>query len=254
MTKIFGVVAHPASHSLSPVMHNAAFEHLGIDAEFRAFDVHPTDIGAFIKILPQEGIWGLSVTMPHKHSVMPFLDEIDETAQKIGAVNTVYLENNQYIGANYDWMGIKEPLGEIEGKVLILGAGGAAEATCYALKDEDVMIWNRTYEKAEELAKKWGFKAVKEKKPADIIINCTSVGFENCQESPVDPEIFEGVKIAFDVVYGPETKFIKDAKKAGVKKVISGEQMLLHQGYAAFEKWTGEKAPREIMQQAVNNA
>lgn len=254
MTKLYGVVGHPVSHSLSPVIHNAAFEHLEIDAEYLAFDVRPGDIGAFMKILAQEGIWGLSVTMPHKEAIMPFLDKIDDIAQKIGAVNTVYLENNQYIGTNFDWIGIKAPLGDVKGKkVLILGAGGAAQAACYALRDADTTIWNRTHEKAQELAKKWGFKATKDPIEADIIINCTSVGFDNPEKSPVtDPKIFKKTKIAYDLVYGPEeTRFIHDAKEANVPKIISGEQMLLEQGYAAFEKWTGQEAPKEVMKKVL---
>ncbi len=257
--KIYGIIAHPASHSLSPVMHGAAFEELGIDAEYRAFDVRPEDLGAFMKILYKENIHGLNVSMPHKEAVMQYLSEVDDIAESIGAVNTIFRENEKFVGTNTDWIGITEPLKErtkLKGKkVMIVGAGGAAKAACYGLAKQqaDVTIVNRTYDHAALLAERFGLKASKIPVEAEIIINCTSVGFENPKESPVNKDVFKYAQIAFDVIYGDtETQFIRDAKEAGAL-TISGEEMLLNQGYACFEGWTGKKAPKEVMKKALQD-
>ncbi|OIP80748.1 shikimate dehydrogenase [Candidatus Peregrinibacteria bacterium CG22_combo_CG10-13_8_21_14_all_44_10] len=259
MTHIYGIVAHPVSHSLSPIMHNAAFKSLGIDAEYRAFDVKPEDLGAFMKILYKENIYGLNISMPHKEAVMDYV-ETDDIAKDIGAVNTIFRENDKFVGTNTDWIGIIEPLlkrTELKDKkVMIVGAGGAAKAACYGLKKQgaDVVVVNRTYDHAESLATKFGLKASKDPIEAEIIINCTCVGLENPEKSPVKEEVFLYAQIAFDVIYGgSETKFIRDAKRAGAL-TISGEEMLLHQGYACFEGWTGKKAPKEVMQESITEA
>lgn len=259
MTRIYGIVAHPVSHSLSPAMHNAAFKSLGIDAEYRAFDVQPEDLGAFMKILYKENIYGLNISMPHKEAVMQYV-ETDDIAKDIGAANTIFRENGKFVGTNTDWIGIIEPLlqrTKLEGKkVMIVGAGGAAKAACYGLKKQgaDVVVVNRTYDHAEFLATKFGLKASKDPIEAEIIINCTSIGLEDPDESPVSKEVFLYAQIAFDVIYGgAETKFIKDAKEKGAL-TISGEEMLLYQGYACFEGWTGKKAPKAVMQKAIANS
>jgi len=256
---IYGIVAHPVSHSLSPVMHNAAFEALNIDAEYRAFDVKPRDLGVFIKILYKENIYGLNISMPHKEAVMQYV-ETDKIAKDIGAVNTIFRENDKFVGTNTDWIGIVEPLIErtkLEGKkIMIVGAGGAAKAACFGLKKQkaDVTIVNRTYDNAAFLAERFGFRASKIPVEAEIVINCTSVGLENPNESPVHKDVFKYAQIAFDIIYGDEeTQFIRDAKDAGAL-TIQGEEMLLHQGCACFKGWTGREAPGEIMKKAIAEA
>ncbi len=255
MTKIYAVIGYPVEHSLSPVMQNAAFKYANIDAEYKAIEVMPEDLGAFMQFSYNENICGLNVTMPHKEAIGQYV-QADEIAQKIGAINTVYKEKDKFFGTNTDWRGIVDPLKAAtklkDKKVTILGAGGAAKAACYGLfkTGADVTIWNRTHEKAEELAKRWGFKASEEVGDSEIIINCTSVGFEDAEESPVSSKVFKYTEIAFDVVYGVETKFTRDAKAAGAI-VIDGLEMLLHQGYACFEIWTGQPAPKDMMRSAV---
>ncbi len=255
MTKIYGIIAYPVEHSLSPVMHTAAFEHLKIDAEYRAIDVMPQDLGEFMKILYKEKFQGLNVSMPHKEAVMEYI-EADEIAKQIQAVNTIYREDNRFYGTNTDWIGVVEPLKkltELKGKkIMIVGAGGAAKAACFGLKKVggDVTVVNRTSEKAEALAKKFKVKASSVPIEAEIIVNCTPVGLENPHESPVSKDVFKYAQIAFDMVYGEETQFIRDAKETGVI-TIDGLEMLLHQGYACFEGWTGKKAPRKVMRKAI---
>lgn len=256
--KKFGILAHPAGHSLSPKMHKSAFKTMKIEATYEAFDVKPDDLENFVKNLHEKRIEGLNVSMPYKVEVMKYLDKIDPVAKKIGAVNCIYKKNGKYHGTNYDWKGIIEPLKkitELKGKkVLLLGAGGAARAACYGLKKEGakVFILNRTFESAKRLADKYGFKATETAEfMPEIVINCTSVGFDNSDESPIHPAVFKDTKIAFDIIYGHKTRFVKDAQAAGVPHIITGFEVLLHQGAATLEKWLGVKAPREALREAL---
>lgn len=258
MMKNFGIVAYPATHSLSPGIHNAAFKTLKINAKYRSFDVKPENFGELMKDLRKHKIDGLNISMPYKEEVIQYLDGIDKTAKRIGAVNCIYKKNGKYYGTNYDWKGIIEPLKKVttlkNKRVLLLGAGGAAKAACFGLKKKgaDVAILNRTFKTAKELAQKYGFKATETAEGSyEIVINCTSVGFENPDESPINPEVFKDAFIVLDIIYGHKTRFVEDAKAAGVKIIITGEEVLLHQGYATFEKWTGVKAPKDIMMKAI---
>jgi shikimate dehydrogenase len=258
---IYGILAHPAHHSLSPAMHNAGFKELGIDAEYKFFDIEPGGLNYFIKNLHQQNIKGLSISKPHKEKIIALLDEIDVHAEQIGAVNTVYLKDNKYHGTNVDWIGVKEPIEEktdIEGKsVVILGAGGAARAAVYAMKISNagkIKILNRTIEHAKELADEFGceFGGLNDFGRADIVIQATSAGLNKPEGVRIIPK--EKIKknmLIFEMIYTPlETQIIKDAKEVGAD-FITGENMLLHQGSAAFEIWTKQKAPREIMRKAV---
>jgi len=258
--KNYGIVAYPATHSLSPAIHNAAFKKLKINARYRSFDIKPENFEGLIKDLKKHKIEGLNVSMPYKEEVIKYLDGVDPTAKKIGSVNCIYKKDGKYYGANYDWKGIIEPLKKVTNlkgrKVLLLGAGGAAKAACYGLKKvgADVFILNRTLETAKKLARKYGFKATETADlMPEIVINCTSVGFENPDESPISPGVFKDAFIALDIIYGHKTRFVEDAKAGGVEYIITGEQVLLHQGYATFEKWIGIKAPKETMISALKN-
>lgn len=258
---IYGILAHPALHSLSPAMHNAGFKELNIDAEYKYFDIEPAGLEEFVKNLHQENIKGLSVSKPHKEMIIDLLDEIDEHAKEIGAVNTVYLKDQKYHGTNVDWIGIKEPIEEkteIKGKnVVILGAGGAARAAVYAMKISDagkIKVLNRTIEHAKELADEFGceFGSLDDFNQADIVIQATSAGLNKPEGVQIIPkEKLNRSMLIFEMIYTPrETQIIKDAKEIGAN-CITGENMLLHQGYAAFEIWTNQKAPRAIMRKAV---
>jgi len=258
---IYGTLAHPAQQSLSPAMHNAGFKTLGIDADFRIFDVPASELEKFMKLMREEKIKGLSVSKPHKEHVEHYLDSVDDIAEKIGAVNFVYERNGRYLGSNVDWIGIKEPidaLGGFEGKnVVILGAGGAARAAVFTAKKShaaSVTILNRTLEHAKTLAQEFDceFNKLVNFKGADIIIQATSAGLNNPEGIELIPkEKLNPSMLIFEMIYSPlETRLIKDAQEVGAQ-TITGENMLLHQGYAAFEIWTAQKPPREVMREAV---
>lgn len=260
-TKICLIIGDPVSHSLSPVMHNSGYKVLGIEDQFvfLGANVKVENIDVAVNAMRKMGIHGLTCTIPHKTEVMRFLDEIDETARKIGAVNTVLNQNGILIGFNTDWLGAIVPLEKITNlsgkKVLVLGAGGAARAVIFGLlkKGADVKIFNRTKEKAVKLAEEFrcqttDLRRESEIKDFDIIINTTSVGMKPLEkETPIPTEFINNKQIVFDIVYVPsETKLLKEAKKRGAK-IIYGVEMLLHQGTAQFEIYTGQKAPEEVM-------
>lgn len=262
-TQLYGIIGHPVRHSLSPLIHNLAFKHLGINAVYLAFDV--VDLPAAIAGVRALGIKGLSVTIPHKIDIIPLLDEIDEMAQKIGAVNTVVNKDGRLLGFNTDWLGavlaIKEK-GEIaDKKYVILGAGGAARAVAFGLKREgaEVIIVNRTYEKGRTLAQALGAKVVPWEKLSEIkaygLVNTTPVGmWPEVDNAPVGEEIVEKFTLVMDVIYRPlETKLLKLAKKTGCI-CVDGLKMLVYQGTAQFTLWTGKTAPEEKMLKAAEKA
>lgn len=261
-TLVYGVVGNPVKHSLSPYMHNLAFKLCSFNGAYLAFDV--SNIGGCIEGVRSLGISGLSVTIPHKESIIKFLDEVSESALKIGAVNTVINENGVLKGDNTDWVGvvnsIKDNTEIKDKKVLVIGAGGASRGVCYGIINEraNLFITNRTREKGELLAKEFNAKFVDEKellnlKP-EIIINTTSVGmYPNIDKSPLNKRIFKGAELALDIVYNPiETKFLKDAKSFGLK-TVSGVGMFVYQGQAQFNKWTGKSFPIQIMKEKIFN-
>lgn len=258
---IYGILAHPAKQSLSPAMHNAGFKALGIDADFRIFDVPASELEQFMKLMREEKIAGLSVSKPHKETVGIYLDEVDDFAEQIGAINFIYERNGRYLGSNVDWIGIKEPLDEyggMEGKnVVILGAGGAARAAVFTAKKSNaasVTVLNRTLEHAKTLADEFDceYNKIVNFKGCDILIQATSAGLNDPNGVELIPkEKLNPSMVIFEMIYSPrETRLIKDAQEVGAQ-IITGEKMLLHQGYAAFEIWTAQKPPREIMEKAV---
>ncbi|MGD0202695.1 MAG: shikimate dehydrogenase [Candidatus Bathyarchaeia archaeon] len=274
-TRVCGVIGDPIEHTLSPIMHNAAFEALKLDYVFLAFKVKPAEVGNAISGMRALTIHGLNVTMPHKSTVINCLDEIDQASKTIGSVNTILNKDGRLFGFNTDGIGALKALREngVEPrgkKVLLLGAGGAARAIAYILAQEadELVILNRTPKPAAELADllKQKFKkkisagefspnAVKDNlADADVLINATSVGMKpNANQTPVAPEWLKPDLAVMDIVYNPiETKLAKDAKAAGAK-VVSGVEMLIYQGTASFEIWTGCKAPVEVMRKAALN-
>jgi shikimate dehydrogenase len=256
------VIGDPIQHSLSPLIHNAGYEALHIEKEFHfeSQQVPKHALEQFIRYVRHQGIRGISVTIPHKVSVMNYLDIIDDGAQEIGAVNTIVYEGGILHGYNTDWLGIIEPLKKRTGlqhkKVVILGAGGAARAAVYGMKREHAKVWimNRTTIKGKELAQElncefahWNDKKILAL--SDIIINTTPVGmFPHIQESPLSKDVLLQKHIVFDIVYHPwETTFLQYAKEKG-STIIHGTEMFIYQAVEQFRLYTGKEAPIEDME------
>jgi shikimate dehydrogenase len=274
-TRIYGVIGDPIDHTLSPVMHNAAFEALKLDCAFLAFKVKPPEVGNAINGMRAFNIQGLNVTMPHKEAVIKHLDEIDSTARLLNAVNTIQNKNGKLLGFNTDGEGALKALraNQVDPKnkkVLLLGAGGAARAIAYSLSQEvgELVILNRTPKPVEELTS--FLKQASNKKitggvlspeilennlaDANVLINATSIGMKpNTDQSPIKAKWLRRDLAVMDIVYNPvETKLLKNAKTAK-STVISGVEMLIYQGAASFEIWTSCKAPVEVMRKAALN-
>jgi shikimate dehydrogenase len=272
-TRVCGVIGDPIEHSLSPIMHNAAFQALDLDYVFLAFKVKPSCVPDAVNGMRALNIRGLNVTMPHKKTVMATLDRIDLSAQIINSVNTILNKENLLFGFNTDGIGavkaLKENGVELKGrKVLLLGAGGAARAIAYAVAKEadELAVLNRTVKYAQSLARlveKTANKRIASGsldpedidlnlQDSDILINATSIGMKpRPDETPVPIELLRSNLSVMDIVYNPlETKLAKDAKSLGAK-VVSGVEMLIFQGAASFEIWTGKSAPVEVMRKAA---
>ncbi|HLE74730.1 MAG TPA: shikimate dehydrogenase [Candidatus Bathyarchaeia archaeon] len=272
-TRVCGVIGDPIEHTLSPAMHNAAFNHLKLDFVFLAFRVKAAELEDAMRGMRGLGIHGLNVTMPHKTAVIKYLDEVDSTVKFLGSVNTILNDDGRLLGFNTDGVGALRALRDngvnLNGKkLLLLGAGGAAKAVAYALAKEvgELCVLNRATEKAKELAealsRAFGRKVVgdalsssalqRNLRDADVLINATSVGMHpNINQSLVAPQWLKPDLTVMDIVYNPlETKLVKDAKAVGAQ-VVSGVEMLLYQGAASFEIWTGLSAPIEVMRKAA---
>jgi shikimate dehydrogenase len=274
-TRVCGVIGDPIEHSLSPTIHNAAFNHLKLDFVFLAFRVKAAELESAMRGMHGLGIHGLNVTMPHKSTVTAYLDEVDSTVKFLGSANTILNKDGKLSGFNTDGAGALKALRENgtelhEKKALLLGAGGAAKAIAFSLAQEvgELAILNRTAGKAKELAEALG--RVSDKKvvggalssdaiaanlrDSDVLINATNVGMHpEANQSIVPPQWLRSDLTVMDIVYNPvETKLAKDAKAAGAK-VISGVEMLIYQGAASFEIWTGRSAPIEVMRRAALN-
>jgi len=273
-TRVCGVIGDPIEHTLSPTIHNAAFNHLNLDFVFLAFRVKAADLEKAIQGMRGLGIHGLNVTMPHKSTVISFLDEVDPTVKFLGSANTILNKEGRLSGFNTDGVGALKALREngaelSEKKVLLLGAGGAAKAIAFALAEVgELVVLNRTADKAKELAavlgQRFGKKVVggplssdtvqKNLRDSDILINSTKVGMHPHEnQTIVEPQWLRSDLTVMDIVYNPiETRLAKDAKAAGAK-VISGVEMLIYQGAASFELWTSRSAPIEVMRRAALN-
>lgn len=272
-TKICGIIGNPVGHSLSPAMHNAAFSELGLNFVYLPFPVQKEKLKEAVEGLKALGIKGGNVTIPHKSEVIKYLDEVEELAQRIGAVNTIVREKGKLRGFNTDALGFKKALEEKrikleEREVILFGAGGAAKALAFQLASEgsQVTIVNRTLERAQKVKENIESKLdrevevlplsekeeVREKmKEAEIMTNATSVGMRE-QKSIVPKDFLHPKLVVMDIIYTPvNTKLIKQAQEVGCKKIINGVQMLVYQGALGFKAWTGEKAPEEVMRKAV---
>jgi 3-dehydroquinate dehydratase/shikimate dehydrogenase len=268
-TQIMGIVGSPVSHSVSPHMHNAAFAALGLDAVYIPFETG--DARAFLRRMAhprtRELVWnlrGLSVTAPHKSAVMPELDSIDRSAREIGAVNTVVCAGDALHGYNTDARAALAPLVELltlrEARVAVLGAGGAARALLWSLRESGARasVYARDAERARPTAEHFdapchaldgarfdGF---------DLVVNTTPLGTrgERETETPAAAAQLRGARAAYDLVYNPrETRFMREARSAGCEIILGGLPMLVAQAAAQFTLWTGQDAPLEVMRAAA---
>ena len=270
-TNIVGLIGHPVEHSFSPPMHNAAFEKLGMDYAYIAFDVDPNNLGSAIEGAKSLNIKGFNVTIPHKIEVMHFLDEIDEVAGLIGAVNTIDFKNMK--GYNTDGIGAVRAIEDVisikDKNVVIAGAGGASRAISFYLAKygaDSITILNRNVDRAISLAGDVldsGLIADVQAdsiseinnylSDADILVDTTPMGMHpHMDDEPIArAEDMHEDLVVFDAVYNPnETVLIKEAIKAGAKPVY-GIKMLLYQGAESFKIWTGVDAPVDEMEKAL---
>jgi len=270
------LLAHPASHSLSPLMHRAAFAALGIEGRYVAWDVPPAALPKAVARLREPEVLGANVTIPHKQLVMPLLDEVTDAALAIGAVNTVINDEGWLLGHNTDAPGFLQALLETGfdpagRRVVLLGAGGSARAVAYALLTAgvtDLAVYNRSPDKAQAMAQDFrALGVVKVLNPeglepavrtAELLINTTSVGMV---QGGVDPDLsplpqgllpYHG--LVCDIIYRPvQTRLLREAAAAGLR-TLGGVAMLVYQGAASFTAWFGAEAPVGAMRAAVEEA
>jgi len=257
---LYVVVGNPIGHSLSPVMHNSALAHAGLDGIYLALRVE--NIAAAIDGIRGLGIRGASITIPHKISVLQYLDKVDPMAVDIGAVNTVINRDGILYGYNSDGDGAIKALLEkttIKGKqAAVIGAGGGARAVGFGLKQEGglVTIINRTESRGEKLARDLGCRfmplAQLKNLPYHIVVNATPAGMTpDVNSMPLVPKLMEPEMVVMDMVYNPlRTRFLKEAQSIGCT-TVDGVAMFVHQGAVQFELWTGRKAPVDIMRRVV---
>ena len=272
-----GIIGWPVTHSLSPVMHNAAFEYLGLDFCYLPFSVKGGNFDSAIKGIPALNIAGLNVTIPYKESVLPYLSEISKEAKIIGAVNTIKVEGKRLIGYNTDGIGFISSLIEMsypvrDRSLLILGSGGAAKAVVFQSAAEgvrEIIIANRTVDKAIDLKRQTeaqfpsikmeaislGYMELKNAiSRADIVVNTTSLGLRMEDPSPLPNGLLHEGLFICDLIYNPpETALIRDARDSGCR-YMNGMGMLLHQGGVSFKIWTEVEPPLEVMRQAIETA
>lgn len=282
MTKRIFLIGHPVGHSVSPAFQQAALDHYAMDVRYEAMDVDATSLSQAVSRLRDPDVMGANVTVPHKQAVIALIDELDEEARLIGAVNTIENRDGALVGHNTDAQGflkaLKEESGfDPEGKVaLVLGAGGAARAVVVALAGagaKSLVVANRTLERAEVLV-----EAVRPMVPSaeavalhipnseslapvaarsQLIVNCTTLGMRSGMgrgTTPLKEGFIPSQALVFDLVYNPpETPLMRQAATAGAR-VLGGLPMLVYQGAASFELWTGKDAPIKVMFKAAEKA
>ena len=285
MTQFIGVIGYPLKHSVSPDFQQAALDYYKLDIHYEAWEVKAADLPSAINRLRQPQNLGANITVPYKETTLPLIDEVDDFAGRVGAVNTVVSRHGKLLGFNTDAHGFIKALRddanfEPENKrVVILGAGGAARAVGFALLEEKVsylIISNRTLTKAKSLAGSLAKHAANNKISAEIaavpwqsskltasvescqlIVNCTSLGMWSSsyeEESPLESNLIPKDALVYDLVYNPsETHLLRMARKAGAS-TIGGLPMLVYQGAASFKMWTGREAPLDIMFSAAKQA
>ncbi len=277
-TRIFGIFGHPVTHTLSPPMQNAAFEANNLDAVYLPFGIDPAHLKKAVASILPLGIKGINITIPHKETIIPFLDSVDEEARKIGAVNTIEVSSGRLIGHNTDGRGYVASLTASDinlagQRVLMIGAGGAAKGVAVSVLSSgisELIIVVRHLDRGKALAEHLtslfprkpiavvGMNAERHtfqrKGRETLLINCTPLGMKQDDPLPFPLSWIEPHWIVSDLVYRPvETPLLSAAKKVGAL-TVSGIGMLLHQGALAFEIWTRGKAPLTVMKEALEDA
>ncbi len=263
-TRITGIFGYPIEHTLSPAMHNAAFQELGLDNCYIPFKVDPKDLPDAVMAIRSLNLLGVNITIPHKEKVLPLLNEVNEEAQFIGAVNTIVNKDGFLTGYNTDGRGFMSSLTEhgisAEGKnIVIIGTGGAARAVSYYLSEKasQLSLFDIEPVKAKNLTD--DLKMIRDNinllesiddigKP-DIIVNATPLGMKPDDPLPLNPDLITSEMTICDLVY-KNTKLLQEADKKGAKN-IDGSGMLLWQGVLAFELWTGVKPPVDLMRKML---
>ena len=272
-SSIYGVIGDPIEHSLSPPMHNAAFKKLGLNCIYLPFCVTRRYLKSAIMGMRALNIRGFNVTTPYKTAIVKFLDELDESAQEVGAVNTILNDEGRLIGYNTDGLGAVRALEEQDAdpsdkRIALIGAGGAARAIAFTLarRARSIFILNRTQHRAFKLAKdierRLGKKILVRSltrnsllgvlREADILINATPVGmYPRTGQTVATRKVLHTGMVVFDIIYNPvKTRLLSEAEAAGAK-TITGVGMLVHQGAEAFKIWTNHSPPVEVMRRAV---
>ncbi len=278
MKQTVGLIGYPLGHSISPIFQQAAFDHLGLDVRYELWETEPEKLESAVKGILSPDKLGSNVTVPYKEDVIPFLDELNEIASNIGAVNTIIKKDGRLIGYNTDAEGFLRAI-EVEGKfdpdgkkVTMIGAGGVARALGFILVKSGIKslrMFDIDQSRAEKLASELGFSDVIVLKTsegseyeeaisgADLLINCTPIGMKHSlseHQSPVAEELISSQSLVYDVVYNPvKTPLLQIAEKAGIR-ALGGLTMLVYQGVAAFELWTERSAPVDIMMDKAASA
>jgi shikimate dehydrogenase len=265
LTTRLGVCGWPVAHSRSPQMHHAALRASGLaDWRYLRLPLPPELFAETVRALPAAGFRGVNVTIPHKAAALALADTASDAARAIGAANTLTFEDGRIAADNTDAPGLLAalPAGvEVENRTaLVLGAGGSARAvvwTLLAAGAADVAIWNRTPERARALAGELGGRAADAPGPADIVVNCTSVGLSGEDEPfkalPLAADSFGAGSLVVDLVYRDGGTQLLRAARARGADVVGGLEILVAQGAASFERWTGMTAPRQAMREAVGD-
>ncbi len=278
MTRRVVLIGHPVAHSFSAQMQQAAFDALGIDARYELLDTPAPALQETIEALRGEEYLGANVTIPHKERAATFVDRKSEDAAATGAVNCITRDGRRLVGHNTDVDAFRISLDTLVGKqkmprnAVVLGAGGAARAAVHALITmgfQRVVVFNRHLHRAEGLVRHFGRSAAhmelrampwhesvieSELSRTRVLVNATSVGLAS-DESPIPGELLPPDLLVLDMIYNPpETRLLREAKAAGASGVMNGELMLLQQGAAAFQLWTGQPAPMDVMRQKLDEA
>jgi len=275
-TKPLGVIGHPIAHSLSPIMHNAAIAHLGVDHVYLPFSVEPERLAAAVEGFAAIGVNGFNVTIPHKQAIMPLLTKISPLAQAVGAVNTVWRGSDGWHGTNTDVTGFLSPLRSLQRdwqrtEVMILGNGGAARAVvagCAELGCETIRVFGRDRDKLDHFHQSWHYSPLKVNlethlwealsqfmPTARLIVNTTPIGmYPHIDQVPIAPDLFNVLEpgtIAYDLIYTPNpTRFLQLATQHSAT-TIDGLEMLVQQGAAALEIWLGQTPPVDVMRRSL---
>jgi shikimate dehydrogenase len=266
-TKVTGLFGYPVEHTLSPAMHNAAFDHLGLNFRYLPFLVHPDSLGSAVGAVKALGLAGVNVTVPHKEKVIPFLDDVDKEALFIGAVNTIVNAGDRLIGYNTDGRGFMRSLAEkkisVEGKrILVAGAGGASRAISYYLSERarELFIFDTDRPKLQKLVRelseiRTNVSSIDETMDLsgfDVLVNATPLGLKKDDPPPFDVSGLASDRVVCDLIY-KKTALLESAERRGCR-TVDGLGMLLWQGILALELWTGVEPPVDIMRKALLKA